>query len=295
MSGRRRVQFSGDDSDGIDDDILNDILADSPVNRRKPPRGPPKPPPPTEPEQTTPEAAGGSPEKPLAASVNNKKKLMQELFLGIKDAKTADLSFPPSPVKETTDNKSLPQSPSSSLISQPRTDKVSSPPSSSLRLPLASPVAASVHKTKTGIASKLDFDDDDSDILGKLEPRPKRVAASGGSKLMDDIFGRKSDKEGSSSVGFLDSLLAGDNTKPKTGDGDREFQLDARYKQAAGGGGAEKQMVATAETSGGGIQQQRRRRGQPTVGGGMDTLQLTDPQPAGGNEDNPFPWMAKES
>ena len=54
-------------------------------------------------------------------------------------------------------------------------------------------------------------------------------------------------------------------------------------------------MVATAETSGGGTQQQRRRRGQPTVGGGMDTLQLTDPQPAGGNEDNPFPWMAKES
>ncbi len=140
----------------------------------------------------------------------------------------------------------------------------------------------------------MDFDDDDGDILGKLEQRPRRPAAAG-SKLMDDIFGRK-DAAAVSSSGFMDSLLTGNSSAANhiksAESSSKEFQLDARYKQAGG----EKSSPIVAETSGGLLENnppQRRRRGgqQPTVG--VDLGQAKQ-QPSVPEDDNPFPWMAKE-
>jgi hypothetical protein len=319
MSGRRRVQFSEeneDDDNDIDDDILNDILEDSPVSRRKGSKAQ-APLPPLEPKATNTAAeaekpieprANGSPEKlssplrPAPSVVDNKKRLMQELFLGVKDTtKAPEVSLLGSDQHiPETDKPSLSQSPSSSLLSH-------SGPTTVAKSPLHPPLAYSgeVKAKPALLTSSMDFDDDnDSDILGKLEPRPRRAAA--GSKLMDDIFGRRSDKEaaaGSSSASFLDSLLGGgESVKPKVSEGNstsREFQLDARYKQPVAGAGDSRQGSAQ-ETSGGGLLEgstaaQRRRRGIPTVGEArlsLDSPEKKQPQPA--LDDNPFPWMAKE-
>jgi hypothetical protein len=310
MSGRRRVQFSqeaGSSSD-FDDDLLDDILKDSPVSRRKKggaTKGPPAPETPTDvAEPIVPSSdISGKPsafaEAPPTGNVDSRKKLMQELFLGVKEPKpvVADSS-------EAPEDKAsfLPQSPSSSLLSQPaaganRPDKPS--PSVSLRPPSATSSVASSGESKPrpgGVSrtGSMDFDDDDCDILGKLEQRPRRPAAAG-SKLMDDIFGRK-DAAAVSSSGFMDSLLTGNSSAAnhtKSAESSKEFQLDARYKQAGG----EKPAPIVAETSSGLFENnppQRRRRGgqQPTVGADMG--QQAKQQPSVPEDDNPFPWMAKE-
>jgi hypothetical protein len=306
MSGRRRVQFSqeaGSSSD-FDDDLLDDILKDSPVSRRKKggaTKGPPATEAPTDvAEPTAPSSAisekpSAFAEPPPTGNVDSRKKLMQELFLGVKEPKpvVADSS------EVLEDKATVPQSPSSSLLSQPaavganRADKPS--PSVSLRPPSASSSVASSGESKPrpGVSrtGSMDFDDDDGDILGKLEQRPRRPAAAG-SKLMDDIFGRK-DAATVSSSGFMDSLLTGNSSAAnhiKSAESSKEFQLDARYKQAGGG---EKPSPIVAETSSGLLENnppQRRRRGgqQPTVG-----VDLGQQAPVA-EDDNPFPWMAKE-
>jgi hypothetical protein len=310
MSGRRRVQFSqeaGSSSD-FDDDLLDDILKDSPVSRRKKggaTKGPPAAETPTDVVEPTALSSAIS-EKPAAfaeapptGNVDSRKKLMQELFLGVKEPKpvVADSS-------EALEDKAsfVPQSPSSSLLSQPaaganRADKPS--PSVSLRPPSATSSVASSGESKPrpGVSrtGSMDFDDDDGDILGKLEQRPRRPTAAG-SKLMDDIFGRKDAAAVSSSV-FLDSLLTGNSSAAnhiKSAESSKEFQLDARYKQAGGG---EKPAPIVAETSGGLLENnppQRRRRGgqQPTLG--VDLGQQAKQQASVAEDDNPFPWMAKE-
>jgi hypothetical protein len=307
MSGRRRVQFSqeaGSSSD-FDDDLLDDILKDSPVSRRKK-GGATKGPPaaetstdvaePTAPSSAISEKPSAFAEAPPTGNVDSRKKLMQELFLGVKEPKTvvADSS------EALEDKTTVPQSPSSSLLSQPaaganRADKPS--PSVSLRPPSATSSVASSGESKPrpGVSrtGSMDFDDDDGDILGKLEQRPRRPAAAS-SKLMDDIFGRK-DAAAMSSSGFMDSLLTGNSSaanQNKSVESSKEFQLDARYKQ----GGGEKPSPIVAETSSGLLEnnppQRRRRGGQPTVG--VDTGQQAKQQPSVAEDDNPFPWMAKE-
>jgi hypothetical protein len=310
MSGRRRVQFSqeaGSSSD-FDDDLLDDILKDSPVSRRKK-GGATKGPPaaetsidvaePTAPSGAISEKPSAFAETPPTGNVDSRKKLMQELFLGVKEPKTivADSS------EALEDKTTVPLSPSSSLLSQPaaganRPDKPS--PSVSLRPPSATSSVASSGESKPrpdGVSrtGSMDFDDDDGDILGKLEQRPRRPAAAG-SKLMDDIFGRKDAAAVSSSTGFMDSLLTGNSSAAnhsKSADSSKEFQLDARYKQAGG----EKPSSVLAETSGGLLENnppQRRRRGgqQPTMG--VDLGQQAKQQASVAEDDNPFPWMAKE-
>jgi hypothetical protein len=308
MSGRRRVQFSheaGSSSD-FDDDLLDDILKDSPVSRRKKggaTKGPPAAETPTDvveptaPSSDISEKPSAIAEAPPTGNVDSRKKLMQELFLGVKEPKpvVADSS------EALEDKTTVPQSPSSSLLSHPaaganRTDKPS--PSVSLRPPSATSSVASSGESKPrpGVSrtGSMDFDDDDGDILGKLEQRPRRPAAAG-SKLMDDIFGRK-DAAAVSSSGFMDSLLTGNSSAAnhtKSAESSKEFQLDARYKQAGG----EKPSSIVAETSSGLLEnnppQRRRRGGQPpTVG--VDLGQLAKQQPSVAEDDNPFPWMAKE-
>jgi hypothetical protein len=310
MSGRRRVQFSheaGSSSD-FDDDLLDDILKDSPVSRRRKgaaTKGSPAAETstdvaePTAPSGDISEKPSAFAEAPPTGNVDSRKKLMQELFLGVKEPKpvVADSS-------EALEDKAsfLPQSPASSLLSQPaaganRADKPS--PSVSLRPPSATSSVASSGESKPrpGVSrtGSMDFDDDDGDILGKLEQRPRRPAAAG-SKLMDDIFGRK-DAAAMSSSGFMDSLLTGNssaaNHSKSVESSSKEFQLDARYKQAGG----EKPAPIVAETSSGLLENnppQRRRRGgqQPTVG--VDAGQQAKQQASVAEDDNPFPWMAKE-
>jgi hypothetical protein len=309
MSGRRRVKFSGEagSSSDFDDDLLDDILKDSPVSRRKK-GGATKEPPaaetpsdvaePTAPSGAISEKPSAFAEAPPTGNVDSRKKLMQELFLGVKEPKpvVADSS-------EALEDKAsfLPQSPSSSLLSQPaaganRPDKPS--PSVSLRPPSATSSVASSGESKPrpGVSrtGSMDFDDDDGDLLGKLEHRPRRPTAAG-SKLMDDIFGRK-DAATVSSSGFMDSLLTGNSSAAnhtKSPESSKEFQLDARYKQAGG----EKPSSVLAETSGGLLENnppQRRRRGgqQPTMG--VDLGQQAKQQASVAEDDNPFPWMAKE-
>jgi hypothetical protein len=308
MSGRRRVQFSqeADSSSDFDDDLLDDILKDSPVSRRKKGGATKGPPPaaetptdvaePTAPSGDISQKPAAFAEAPPTGNVDSRKKLMQELFLGVKEPKpvVADSS------EALEDKTTVPQSPSSSLLSQPaaganRPDKPS--PSVSLRPPSATSSVASSGESKprTGVSrtGSMDFDDDDGDILGKLEQRPRRPAAN--SKLMDDIFGRR-DAATVSSSGFMDSLLTGNSSAAnhtKSAESSKEFQLDARYKQAGG----EKPSSVLAETSGGLVENnppQRRRRGgqQPTMG--VDLRQQAKQQASVAEDDNPFPWMAKE-
>jgi hypothetical protein len=311
MSGRRRVQFSGEagSSSDFDDDLLDDILKDSPVGRRKKggaTKGPPAAETPTDVAEPT-APSGAISEKPSAfavapptGNVDSRKKLMQELFLGVKEPKPVVADRSEALEDKTT---TVPQSPSSSLLSQPaaganRADKPS--PSVSLRPPSATSSVASSGESKPrpGVSrtGSMDFDDDDGDILGKLEQRPRRPAAAAGSKLMDDIFGRKDAAAVSSSTGFMDSLLTGNSSAAnhtKSAESSKEFQLDARYKQAGG----EKPAPIVAETSSGLFENnppQRRRRGgqQPTVG--VDLGQQAKQQAPVAEDDNPFPWMAKE-
>ena len=266
------------------DDILNDILQDDePIKKKTPirssttqPQAPtapgykPEPSPAPLATESNPEPSPGllTPGfKPEPSPVNkgnpavksapkngnaesdkqNKKKLMQELFLDKKE-------------KEDF----------------PKTDKVNlqEPRKTEPTKSIPKPEVKEVLKEKVPENSKMDFDDD---ILGKIE-KP-RVGASKAS-FMDDIFGKKSEKESKSS--FLDDLMSGETGKRRSSKPENDFVLDSKYKK----------IEDNAELN----PQPRRRRGNPEVQT-KETLFKEDKtkESIGAAEDNPFPWMAKKS
>lgn len=267
------------------DDILNDILQDDePIKKKTPirssttqPQAPtapgykPEPSPAPLATESNPEPSPGllTPGfKPEPSPVNkgnpavksapkngnaesdkqNKKKLMQELFLDKKE-------------KEDF----------------PKTDKVNlqEPRKTEPTKSIPKPEVKEVLKEKVPPEnSKMDFDDD---ILGKIE-KP-RVGASKAS-FMDDIFGKKSEKESKSS--FLDDLMSGETGKRRSSKPENDFVLDSKYKK----------IEDNAELN----PQPRRRRGNPEVQT-KETLFKEDKtkESISAAEDNPFPWMAKKS
>ena len=127
-------------------------------------------------------------------------------------------------------------------------------------------------------AIKMSFDFDDDDILGKIE-KPRGGGAGAKAGFLDDIFGKKSEKETKPS--FLDDLMSGEkrrNSKPET-----DFILDSRYKKV---GGEESKPVEP---------QPRRRRGNPELQSFPEDRKSESANPREGVEkveESPFPWMA---
>lgn len=266
------------------DDILNDILQDDePVKKKTPTRSSTTQPqaptaPGFKPEPSLgPLAPGSKPEpspgplapgsKPEPAPVvkgnpavpsepkyenaesdkQNKKKLMQELFLDKKEKE----EFP----KTEKVNLQEPRKPEPTKT-RPK------------------PEAKEVLKEKKPENIKMDFDDD---ILGKIE-KPRVGASKAG--FLDDIFGKKSEKE--SKPNFLDDIMSGETGKRRSSKPENEFVLDSKYKK----------NEDNSEPN----PQPRRRRGNPEVQT-KETLFKEDKakESISAVEDTPFPWMAKKS
>ena len=138
-------------------------------------------------------------------------------------------------------------------------------------------------KLKPNIKKEIHFDNDD-DILGSLESKPKSKSAK---NVMDDIFGTEKTNNNS----FMDDIF-GENSAPKKRSTieSKNFILESKYSKP--------ENDITESSS-------RRRRGNPTIGPStIDTVlpenkQITSvpkDSPVKSNEsENPFPWMSGKS
>ena len=138
-------------------------------------------------------------------------------------------------------------------------------------------------KLKPNIKKEILFDNDD-DILGSLESKPKSKSTK---NVMDDIFGTEKPKNNS----FMDDIFGGKSApkKPSTVES-KDFILESKYTKT--------ENEITEPSS-------RRRRGNPTIGQSTistnetvlpDNKQITSvPKdlPVKSNQsENPFPWMS---
>ncbi len=139
-------------------------------------------------------------------------------------------------------------------------------------------------KPKQNIRKEINFDNDD-DILGSLESKPKSNAKN----VMDDIFGTEKTKNNS----FMDDIFGGKSSpkKPSTIES-KDFILESKYIKP-------ENDVTTEPSS-------RRRRGNPTIGQSTilnddlailpekkQTTSVPKDSPVKSNRsENPFPWMS---
>ena len=141
-------------------------------------------------------------------------------------------------------------------------------------------------KPKQNIRKEINFDNDD-DILGSLESKPKSNSAK---SVMDDIFGTEKTKSNS----FMDDIFGGKSSpkKPSTIES-KDFILESKYTKP--------ETDVTEPSS-------RRRRGNPTIGQStisndniailpekkQTTVVPKDSPVESNRSENPFPWMSEK-